>query len=383
MQISVKKMPSGNPLKSSPKRSQTLPKPFDLAWKDELNDYVTAMTWSPDGDYLAASSARGEVILWQPGGQRLLLLESPEHAMGYSIDCLGFSANGEYLAAAGQQGQVFVWQMQFLEQPAVILGNPPCWVDCLAWHPTEPVLVFGAGHHFKVWNVATMQLLTTQNFEASSVLALAWHPEGKQLAVSGHRGVKIWQCDNWTAVPELIEVPGASLSVDWSPDGAYLASGNLDRTLTVVHSGTPLPWLMQGFPGKVRQIDWAPATPGQQAVEPMTEKAPVVAAACMEGITVWQQQGTVWENRVLQQHGGTVKAIAFHPTHRLLASAGEDGRLCLWNQAKTLQQTLRGVGRGFSALAWHPQGIYLAAGGDQGDVMIWSPSNRGQGFQRR
>ncbi|MEM8810710.1 MAG: hypothetical protein AAGF01_32270, partial [Cyanobacteria bacterium P01_G01_bin.38] len=70
-------------------------------------------------------------------------------------------------------------------------------------------------------------------------------------------------------------------------------------------------------------------------------------------------------------------------THPLLASAAQDGQVCLWQNAKSLQQTLKGVSQGFSSLAWHPQGSYLAAGGDQGELIIWTPSNRGQGFQKR
>ena len=69
------------------------------------------------------------------------------------------------------------------------------------------------------------------------------------------------------------------------------------------------------------------------------------------------------------------------PPTRLLASAAQDGQLCLWQNAKALQQTLKGVASGFSAAAWHPQGAYLAAGGDQGEILIWKPTNRGQGFQ--
>nr|MBX2862262.1 hypothetical protein [Leptolyngbyaceae cyanobacterium MAG.088] len=197
-------------------------------------------------------------------------------------------------------------------------------------------------------------------------------PDGAFLAASGHTGVKVWQALDWNAEPEFVEVPGASMDVAWSPDAVYLASGNLDRTLTVVSWGNPPPWLMQGFPGKVRQVAWAAPVDNQPAM---------VAAACVEGVTVWRRQGQGWENRVLEKHSGTVVAIAFHPTKRLLASAAQDGRLCLWQKAKALQQTLKGVASGFSAVAWHPQGAYLAAGGDQGEVLIWKPDVRGQGFQ--
>ena len=249
---------------------------FDAYWKASLADYVTALAWAPDGSYLAAGSASGEVLLWTGVDSALLRSAASEQSIG----TLGFSADGRYLAAAGQEGSVFVWDLTVLArsvlarsvldqsvpgramaaETVLTLENPHCWIDRLSWHPTQPWLAFGAGAEVKVWDISQAELLTQQNFVASSVLGLAWHPDGRLLAASGHTGVKVWSAADWSAPPELIEVPGASMSVAWSADGQYLASGNLDRTLTVVSWGNPPPWLMQGFPGKVRQVDWAPSS---------------------------------------------------------------------------------------------------------------------------
>lgn len=351
---------------------------FDTYWKGSLQDYITVLAWSADGSILAAGAASGEILLWSGTKSMFLRPAASEQTIG----ALGFSSDGQYLAAAGQQGSVLIWDLAALDftslesaaalSPTSVLENPHCWIDRLVWHPTQPWLTFGAGSQVKLWDVEQQKLLIDQNFAASSVLGLAWRPNGRQLAASGHTGVKVWSADDWCAPPEVIEVPGASMSVAWSADGQYLASGNLDRTLTVVSWGNPPPWLMQGFPGKVRQVAWAPL---------LSSDAPVVAAACQEGVTVWQRQGDNWQSKVLNHHKETVEAISFHPTKPLLASASKDGRLCLWKKAASLQQTLRGVKAGFSAIAWHPQGHYLAAGGSHGELILWTPSSRGTGFQ--
>ncbi|MFG6101788.1 WD40 repeat domain-containing protein [Leptothoe sp. EHU-05/26/07-4] len=41
------------------------------------------------------------------------------------------------------------------------------------------------------------------------------------------------------------------------------------------------------------------------------------------------------------EHDKSVVAIAFHPTTRLLASTAQDGQLCLWKSATSLQQPLK------------------------------------------
>ncbi|MEL6468857.1 MAG: WD40 repeat domain-containing protein [Cyanobacteria bacterium J06623_4] len=360
-------------------RSQSVSSRYDIHWRGQVSDYVTALAWSGDGEFLAIASASGEVALWSEAGRVVLRSPDDGQSIEQSINCVGFSADGTYLAASGQQGAVFIWRRDRLTQPPTVLKDAHCWVDQLAWHPTRPWLVFGVNSRVNVWDVAQAQLLTEQDFGASSVLGLAWHPGGELLAVSGHTGVKVWNVADWAAAPERMEMPGASLSVAWSADGAYLASGNLDKTLTVARWGEPPPWLMQGFPGKVRRVSW------QSGVNLAGggDGEPVVAAACMEGVTVWRRRGQNWKSSVLEGHVGTVSAIAFHPDQPLLASAADDGLVCIWKDARSLSTVLKELKGGVGALAWHPKGQQLAAGSSQGEVLIWKASRRGTGFKKR
>ena len=39
---------------------------FQQQWQGSLSEYITAVAWSPNGIF-AASSAAGEVVLWQDG----------------------------------------------------------------------------------------------------------------------------------------------------------------------------------------------------------------------------------------------------------------------------------------------------------------------------
>ena len=100
----------------------------------------------------------------------------------------------------------------------------------------------------------------------------------------------------------------------------------------------------------------------------------------LEGITIWNfdVKSQNWQSHVLQ-HQKMVQAIAFAPNSPLLASAGDDACIKLWQQGKKLIQTLKGVA-GFSCLAWHPTAKYLAAGGQNGELTIWQQPISGRGF---
>ncbi|MBF2006137.1 MAG: PD40 domain-containing protein [Chlorogloeopsis fritschii C42_A2020_084] len=349
---------------------------FQYSWRGSLLDYITAMTWSPDGTTLAVSSAAGEVALLAVETQELTFVQS---SCGLSIDCLSFSKDGQFLAAGGQDGQVKIWGL-VEEKPELVtaLNNAPAWVDRMAWSPTQNQLAFSLGRNVQVWDADIGDIATNLNFDNSSVLDITWHPDGQRLTVGGYQEVKIWNSQDWNDTPYLLIIGSASVAIAWSGDGKYIASGNMDRTITVLEWENPEPWVMRGFPGKIRKLAWSQV--------PSKIGTPMLAAASMEGVIVWQKhedESIGWEGRVLPKHESVVQSLQFQPHSLLLASAGEDGWVCLWQRAKKLAQVLNEGVDGFSCLSWHPQGHQLAAGGQSGELLIWTKGSRAQGFGRR
>jgi uncharacterized protein with WD repeat len=204
---------------------------FQPHWQGNLSEYITAVAWSPDG-LLAATSAAGEVVLWQSDNLVILL------PVGLaSIDCLAFSSDGKFLAAGGQDGKVRVWEIppnlkkggQQEEEARLIptLNNAPQWIDKLSWNPTSNQLAFSLGRYVQIWDADTQTVITTLPFTNSSVLDLAWRPNGESIAIAGDGGVKVWDTNNWDDNPYLIDMPSASIVTAWSSDSKYIASGNL------------------------------------------------------------------------------------------------------------------------------------------------------------
>ena len=74
------------------------------------------------------------------------------------------------------------------------------------------------GRYVRVWHAVDQTVVTTLNFEDSSVLDLAWHPQGTEISLGGNQRIKTWQSQDWDEDPEVREVGGASLAIAWSPD---------------------------------------------------------------------------------------------------------------------------------------------------------------------
>lgn len=357
---------------------------LSLSWQGKLQDYITAIAWSPNGHWLALASGAGEVAVLDVAARRTMLIEPPA---GESVDCLGFSYNGQFLAAGGQNGQVKVWQMPPLaEEPPLpsllkVFEHPRAWVDHLAWSPTRNELAFSLGRYAQVWDIDEQKIVTTLPFETSSVLGMTWYPQGEELALSGHLSVKIWSRQNWERDPIVREMAAAGVAISISPSGRYLASGNLDSTLLIwsADDDSTYPWRMTGYPGKVGHLAWSEPPSARSA----PQSAPLIASASKEGLIVWRKQAADeagWESHILELHQSKIVALTFQPGTSLLASAAEDGRVILWQKARHLGQILTGAAQGFSTLAWNNQGNLLAAGGQQGEWLIWAQSKRGRGF---
>jgi WD40 repeat protein len=248
------------------------------------------------------------------------------------------------------------------------LENAPIWVDQLAWNSTINQLAFSLGRYIQVWDADRAETVATLNFEHSSPTCIDWRSDGQYLAVGGYKGVKIWRTGDWDDDPFILAMSTVSVTIAWSPDCKYLVSGNMDRTIAVLEWENPEPWIMRGFPGKIRLLAWSNAK--NQGLD-----TPFFASSSLEGIVVWSKSpdpSVGWSARVLANHLDTIRAIAFAPHSSLLASAGADGWLCLWHEAEFVSQILTDVSAGFSTVAWGLQGELLAAGGEQGELLIWS-----------
>ena len=146
---------------------------LDRKWRGHLDDYVTAIAWSPDSQQVAACDGAGSIQCLNLATQKTHYLQTAD---GQSIDVLEYSHDGRFLAASGQDGNILIWEMTG-ETPNLItrLDHPRTWVDHLAWHPRRAELAFSLGRYAQIWDAQTHEIVTTLSFEASSVLGLAWH----------------------------------------------------------------------------------------------------------------------------------------------------------------------------------------------------------------
>ncbi len=338
-----------------PKNRILSPKPV---WTGSFSDYITAIAWHGESDNLAIATANGEVQICSPNCKQLKVLQSPTNE---SIDCLGFSGN--WLGAAGQAGEVKLWDFSNSnEDPTVVsLGKSEFWIDFLAWQRSQ--VAFSLGKYVQVWSVETQYIVTTVNFENSSVQALAWH--GDWLTVGGYQSIKIWNGLDWDQDPYILPLSTAITAIAWHKEGKYLAIATADDTVVFLDAKngkfSPSPFQLSGFSNKIKAIAWADHT-----------NSNIFALASGAEVTIWQPHpnpNNGWQAEVFNQDSGTVNVLEFQPRTKVLASGGADGKVRLSKGAIAVQ--IIDITSEITCLKWHPKGQRLAVGTGQGEVLIW------------
>jgi WD40 repeat protein len=170
---------------------------YDVAsWQNITTlDYpygVFALAWSRVGNHLAVASvtqlggAQSIVDKWNMGGRDTPTKEGrqiPAPNVNFSLDSLSWSPDGESLAAGYIDNAVRVWDTKSGQNTVTFIGHTAT-VKSVAWSPDGKRIASGSlDNTAKVWDVTTQQEIASFK-HGDYVLSVAWSPDGKTLATA-------------------------------------------------------------------------------------------------------------------------------------------------------------------------------------------------------
>ncbi len=335
--------------------SKGQPERLRKRWQDRMGDYVIGLRWSPTGTRLAAAQVDGPVRVYD-ARTGTVMLRLPGH--GFGTTDLGFSHDGSRLATCGQDGRVRFWDPKTGGEKTAVAGGV-AWVEHLAWSPTENLLASAAGKSLRLWDADGAPLRVFEE-HASTVSDVKWRPKTRQLSTTAYGALTLWDPDRNGPV-QRFEWKGSILVHEWSPNGQLVATGDQDATVHFWFASTGQDLQMYGYPTKVRELSWD-ATSRYLA----TGGGPVV--------TVWDCGGKGPEGTTpfqMQGHDANLTAVAFQHAGPLLASAGADGLVIVWQPPKTTRPLAGAqLDAEVTQLAWSPDDKLLAVGTSAGEVLV-------------
>jgi WD40 repeat protein/serine/threonine protein kinase len=292
------------------------------------------LAFSPDRTLLATTDAGGGIRLWEvTKGKEVRALGE-----GLTLECLAFSADGKLLAAGDATASLWVWD----------LGADP-----------------------KGGQRRTLGPAPAVGGKRRPILAVAFSPNAETLASAGEDGtVHTWNVAKGKIVSSLAGQSGPVTSIAFSPDGHWVLSGSI---------GIPKNRDNAQRPGEISVRD---ARSGEASFPPLKRAGP--AAGAKDGIRAadfrvtytadgrylvgtMERSVQVWEARTgrllneMKGHTGPLLSTAVSPAGRLLASAGADGTIKIWDaQVRQEATVLYPYDYGVVGVAVSPDGSRVA-----------------------
>ncbi len=135
------------------------------------------------------------------------------------------------------------------------------------------------------------------------------------------------------------------------------------RDIISVRNVTGLKQIAQVSVGWITQVAWSPDNRS-------------LAVACADGVQLFVEEFGSKPTHLLTGHEGPVKAIAFSPNSKLLASVSSDTTIKLWDVSSPRDvireiTTIEGHQDSVETVAFSPDGNTLATGCADGTIFLW------------
>jgi WD40 repeat protein len=328
------------------------------SWSLTLDDHVSVLDLSPDGQHLLAGSLAGELLIVDIVSG-IVQAKLPSHPLG--VLAARWSSDGSRWASGGQDGLLRIGDRTGATLSEHALAR---WVEHLAWSPKGP-LAASAGRTLTVVGAPG----DAHRFDSvsSTITAVAWSNNGTRVGVASYGGLTWFDADRLpsTTPSRRHEFKGSPLALALSPSGKWACAGYQDASIHLwpLWSGDDLS--MSGYPAKIEHLAFRPD--GQW-----------MASACLAEITWWNFAGKGPKGTrpaVGNAHDARISWLGWQPGAHILASGGLDGRLALWPSPTSVNDDVQPLDvldaeSEVATAAWLPSGDGLAVGRRDGTVEL-------------
>ncbi|HET9223875.1 MAG TPA: tetratricopeptide repeat protein, partial [Roseiflexaceae bacterium] len=326
----------------------------------ETFDVIQAVAASSTGEYWAAATRRGELVVWTAGDLSRHRMWRAHTDMVWNLT---FSPDGHTLASCSWDGTVKLSDV--VSGTVIWSGHHTSHVNSVAFAPDGAMLASGGNDAaIRLWDVASgaqLEVLAHPGPVCGS--GVTWSSDGRLIASGDLEGcIRVWEIQKIGPAICVQTIAAHTSIVDglaFSPDGSTLASASWDGTVKLWEvASARLRQMLTGHTGRTGRVAWSP------------DGRTVAVSGYDPTIWLWDVERSTYR-ATLQGHTDGVCGLAFTPDSRNLLSCG-NGALRVWDVASgQAMHAVQGYEDFVYVVDWNPDSTRLISGSMDALVTIW------------
>ncbi len=377
-------------------------------------DAPAALALSPTDSIYAMAETDGSVSIWSLTDHRLLQrllcpsIQVRENQAGAPQwqSKLTFSSDGQVLAARLSDGSLAIWEVTGGHLLGVLpsTGKPPSSIEEVAISADDKQLISLSGTQVTVWSIGAAQpvrtfQISTGPFENAAALSA----DGTTLALGDLRGGALWNVVSGLKIGELSGLDSSIQAIAFSPGGDQIALATLDHTIRIwdvssLHEqniisnhGSEIAWIAFSHDGNsvlsssgddtaVYRWDVITGTEigkfeGYSAGTPYTEFSAdgksLLLSTMRAGLFRWDLSGVTGPIPD-RESAATLTCTVLSADGRMLVTGDARGRIRVWDVSSDKEiTTIKASSLPVLSLAISSDNRSIAVGGEGPTIKVW------------